>query len=285
MKPSGVVWLASYPKSGNTWIRILLENLLGAGRGFDLNMLRTGKLSAHRAFIEPYSPVPCTELLPGEEQQYRAIAYRALIAGAKEYLFLKVHDKFSYLEDSQPIFPLGPKALVLYIVRHPYDVTISLSHHLGCTIDEAVYFLNSGLSFGGGRAAFSAQMRQDVGSWSEHVVSWLQSANERLLLIKYEDLHSNPVKAMVGICKRLGIFQSISDIEQAVEKSSFDELRRREAKEGFYERPPSQERFFRSGSVGDGVRTLSGCQILEINRVNSKIMKHLGYEVINECKS
>lgn len=124
----------------------------------------------------------------------------------------------------------------------------------------------------GGKSIFDV-----LGSWSEHVASWIGLAHRPVLILRYEDLAADPLRPLTMLAHFLGLQPSEEQLKAAIAKSSFSELRRQEAENGFRERPQTTQAFFRQGAAGQWRDMLTHSQIAEIVRVHEPMMQRFGY--------
>ncbi len=276
----GIIWLASYPKSGNTWVRLLLGNLLGlqedenAGDGF----LRTLGISSSREMFERLVGLNTFELSDAEIDRLRPATYRLMAERAKQAVFIKAHDAFRVAPGGEPLFPGDCSRGVIYIVRNPLDVAISFAHHRGDrTPDEIVKNMNDPDYWLAGGS--SEQLRQVLFDWSSHYRSWTEQGSIRALVVRYEDLSSDTAAQLRRIVAFCGIEEArfVRSIEDAVEASRFERLQQKEAERGFAERSPKAERFFRSGRIGEGREKLPHELQRQLIAQHGDVMRELGY--------
>src|SRR3954466_15905406 len=103
---SDLIWLASYPKSGNTWTRAFLSHYLGdEADEFDINHLATGPISSNRAIFDQTIGIEASSLLPEEIDSLRAAAFRHLAGERKKTLFMKTHEAWRTTSTGEQIFP------------------------------------------------------------------------------------------------------------------------------------------------------------------------------------
>lgn len=287
------IWLASYPKSGNTWMRVLLANLSAErDEGADINnlVLRGGIASARGPF-EQLTLVDSGLLTLDEVDELRPRVYEALASdptdddGAPmedaEVRFVKVHDAYSRLPSGEPLLG-GARAAsgAILIVRDPRDVTSSLAHHSGIDLDEAISFMSEHqANFCGKRDRQSNQLRQKLFSWSGHIESWLDQSDIPLHLVRYEDLQSSPVATLGAVLDFAQIPTSACAIERAVRLSAFDNLAAQERDKGFREAPHHGRRFFRRGESGVWRNDLDPAQAARIECNHGAVMQRLGYHL------
>lgn len=134
-----IVWLASYPKSGNTWMRTFMHNLMrNPKEAYDINKITD--LSTGDSVISWYQPLlvkPWQEWTAQEIADVRWQAQRNIVASQPDNIFVKTHNAMvEYL--GKPLIHMDWTAAAIYIVRNPLDVCISLADHYGVTIDEAI---------------------------------------------------------------------------------------------------------------------------------------------------
>jgi aryl sulfotransferase len=248
---SGIVWLASYPKSGNTWLRVLLTNYLrDADEPADINQLSGGPIASARRHFDEWVGVEGSALDANVVDRLRPQVYRRLARDADETLFVKVHDAWTRVGTGEPMFPADVTLGVVYIIRNPLDLAASCAHHRGRSIAAAVETLCDG---GGSPTGcdLTGQLRQRLGSWGEHVRSWVDDSGAPLHVVRYEDLSVDPCGFFGGVVKFCGLDYDEDRVKKAVAFSSFGELRRQEASAGFQERSPAAPGgFFRRGQAG-----------------------------------
>lgn len=245
------IWVASYPRSGNTWLRFLIANLL----------------------ISPVeSSAELNNLIPGIHRGVRADH----LFGNRT-TFIKTH--WAWRQD----LPLREDVIgAIYIVRNPLDVAVSsatyrlLSHGeraAGMTpaerAAEQARLLDRFIAEGGD----PVWRQQGMGSWDENVRSWLAKSNPvPRLILRYEDLKADPAKHVTDICRFLNVTKTAEEVGQAVARSSLDRLRAMEEREiagrqeGFFydrERAGALEagiRFINRGEPGAGAASLTATQ-------------------------
>ncbi|WP_158611010.1 sulfotransferase domain-containing protein [Aurantiacibacter spongiae] len=275
-----ISWLASFPKSGNTWTRILLTNLM-ATEPLDEETFAAlpGSISSNRPGFDALTGLPSSDLTDDEIDLARPGLYRQLAAEADRHLFVKVHDGYHDCGDGRPLFPAEVSKGAVYLVRHPYDVAVSYASHQGHgDFDRAVKQINNPDHIMAGGA--KSQLRQRTLGWKGHYRSWTSQHAIPVLVVRYEDMLTDTRKALASIADFLDLEEKNDPqrIAAAVERSSFEILRTREDRVGFSERPEKARRFFRSGRAGDGLAMLSERQRNAIWDVNGDVMEELGYD-------
>lgn len=291
MKP--IFWLASYPKSGNTWLRMLLNALaLGPEGALDINELpaRGGIASARQPF-ERLTLLDSDLLTADEADSLRPRVYEWLAersedeeeddSGALPVRFVKAHDAYVSTPKGEPLLAGARGAAgALLIVRDPRAVAPSLAHHMGVSIDEAISAMNDpDFCFGSGDARRSSQFRQKLLGWSGHAASWLDQRDLPLRLLRYEELAADAGAALAGALHFAGLPASAEEIARAVRAAQFSELQRQERESGFWEAPRGlASGFFRRGQADSWREELSAEQIARVERDHAAMMRRLGYE-------
>jgi aryl sulfotransferase len=290
MKP--IYWLASYPKSGNTWLRMLLNGLaLGPEDALDINDLPvSGGIASARPPFERLTLLDSELLTADEADCLRPRVYEALAegggegeddAGALPVRFVKAHDAYVSTPKGEPLLAGARGAAgALLIVRDPRAVAPSLAHHMGVSVDEAIAAMNDpDFCFGVGGAKRSSQFRQKLLGWSGHAASWLDQRDIPLRLLRYEDLAADAGAVLSGALAFAGLAASAEEIGRAVRMAEFSELGRQERESGFREAPRGLGRsFFRRGRADSWREELSPAQIARIERDHAAMMRRLGYE-------
>lgn len=276
---TGLTWLASYPKSGNTWVRLLLQSLAQGGVAIDINLEdeRPSGVAPREEFDKRLG-VSSSDLLCDEVEIVRPRLYEMMAADRPDPLPLKVHDAWTITRLGEPLFPLGATAGAIYVVRDPRDVAVSLAHHLGVEIDAAIDMMADPATCFGQRGdeRYGLQVRQRLLSWSQHVQSWL-GAPVPLHRMHYEDMVRDPVASFAALATFLRMPASSDALTRAIAATGFDELRRQEDAGGFIERGRGGLHFFRRGEAGGWRDTLRPDQVARIERDHAATMKLLGY--------
>jgi hypothetical protein len=276
-----LVWIASYPKSGNTWIRILLANFLGRNASSDEGQIPLiGLISADRPTFDNTTGLASSDLTPDEIDFLRPRVYRQLARAAQaKPLFFKVHDGFQTNAGGEPLFPADCSRGVLLVVRHPMDVVVSLAHHVGHQ-DWAALVQQLGdaqhVMAGEGRHQYH---QRELG-WSGHYLSWSRQSDIPVLVVRYEDMLADTAQAFSRVLSFLGIpgADDREKIAQAVAASRFERLREIETSAGFPEIPVAADRFFRSGRAGEGLSRLPQDLRQRILDQHGPVMAELGYD-------
>ena len=126
----GIFWLASYPKSGNTWVRTVITNyLLDEETPADINNLKTDSIASNRAIFDEVLNIASSDMNENEISLYQPLIYEGLVKDIKKNLYIKVHDAYTFNTNKKPVFSSSATKGVLYIVRNPLDIVVSYSHH------------------------------------------------------------------------------------------------------------------------------------------------------------
>jgi hypothetical protein len=272
---AGIIWLASYPKSGNTWLRSFLHNFLrAADRSHDINRLTD--LTAGESMTELYraqDPLLDEHYTDDRVRQLRPLVHRAISQRSPDTVLVKTHNALAEI-DGAPLISLDVTAGAIYVVRNPLDVAISFSHHNRTTVDNIIEFMNT-------KAAATVSNATNVyefyDTWSGHVASWTATSSPTLHVMRYEDMLASPLKSFGGVVKFLGIEAPRQRIEKAIRLSSFQVLKEQERRQGFRERPRAMEAFFREGKAGQWKKVLSNEQIAAIVSAHREQMERFGY--------
>ena len=180
-----IIWLASYPKSGNTWVRSFLSAYYYSSKGkFDFELLKTIKQFPSKEFFD-------RRLNSVEEASENWLVAQKKIIEKKKICFLKTHNingAYKGKRFTTNEFTAG----AIYIVRDPRNVLTSLMNHYSLNESEALKMINSiyrNLKDENDSENFSNY--SFISSWANNYNSWNKSTNINTLLIKYEDLENN----------------------------------------------------------------------------------------------
>ena len=270
-----IVWLASYPKSGNTWMRAFLANLV-ANKQDPVALADLPRYCDDEARPEYFSALagrPSTELSLAEIIALRPKVHAAIAASSRGTRFVKTHNYAGQI-DGHPLHNPAVTAGAIYVVRNPLDVAVSMTHHFGIGADEAIERLGNEQVATQNEAQFVTQV---LGSWSLHVKGWADLAGDRVLVLRYEDLLEKPAKHFAKAARLVGIGQDRARIECAIKHAAFHSLSSMEKKHGFVEVSDKTTRFFREGKMNQWREALSREQVMRVVETHREQMARFGY--------
>ena len=272
----GILWLASYPKSGNTWMRAFLANLI-LDAPEPLPLKRIGEVCPSEPaeiWFRPFTKGRVAELSAKEIAALRVKAQERAVSLNKNIVPMKTH---SYLGEDcgHPIFSMKAIYGAIYIIRDPRDVAISAADHFGKSIDQMIAMMADPLAVAMPMPGVIVHELQS--SWSNHVESWTKWNHPGIFVVRYEDLLADPLDQFGRVARRFGISSDQARIEKAVEVSSFTQLQKMEAEQGFIERSIHSEKFFRAGRSGGWLDKLTVEQVKRIESDHAAQMKRFGY--------
>lgn len=289
---SRTFWLASYPKSGNTWFRLLIASFRREG-AIDINDLAEPRgMASARGWFDHVMLFPSGLLTHEECERARPLVYAASEAVSEDReldqmwtrtagtSFVKTHDAYTHNADGRPLMG-GPDAAggAILIVRDPRDVCASLANHNNVTIDQAINFMgNDDAWFCGERDRQPSQLRQRLLNWSDFTASWLDQGDLAIHLVRYEDMQIDAAAALRdGLCFA-GVDAGVEETDVAARSVDFDELQRQEQEHGFREAPLHKYgAFFRNGVAGGWKSELNADQAARVEREHGAMMERLGY--------
>ena len=235
-----IIWIASYPKSGNTYVRSFLSAYYFSKDGeFSFDLLKNIKQFPNVEFFEkPFNGV--------DEASKNWLNAQKKIKDTKKVLFLKTHNCLGQFK-GQPFttteFSLGG----IYIVRDPRNVITSIKNHYSFDDQAALKFVSNVHTEI--REANSDDFRtwSLLSNWSNHYKSWVKSQNFRKLIVKYEDFETNKLRTFRDIIVFTNTLLNKKEkidkkkLERAVESTNFNVLKNKEKSEGFEEAAFSKE--------------------------------------------
>lgn len=275
---SGFVWLASYPKSGNTWTRAFLHNLfkvmVGETDTQDINGLNrfTASTNGRELYAQILGFKPTNEHR-NEIAAARHEVQRRVAEQFEGLIFTKTHQALM-VDRGCTTINLEVTAGAIYIVRSPLDVAISYAHHLGLSIDETIAVM------AGANAEIpvtETQVHEVLGSWSQHVLSWTRKPHQAIYVMRYEDMLATPEQTFSGLARHLLLAPTVEQLAGAIDRSSFSRLQAQEESEGFSERPSETGRFFREGRAEQWREILTAKQVDQIVKDHSAQMARFDY--------
>ena len=271
----GIVWLASYPKSGNTWVRAFLANYLAdQADPVPINALAPYCYNDRAAVLyERVSGRSFQQLSDRDLNSLRPRVHVALAQQESGAVFVKTHNAIVEIEGVPTVHPASTLGAV-YVLRNPLDVAVSYAHHYGLSYAAAIDNM----------ARSAAQVaRQDraapqlLGSWSDHVGSWTRNAVTLLALVRFEDLRRRPDDTFAAVVRAVRLPFDRRRLKQAIRHAAFKTLRGMEDQSGFVESSRASEAFFRKGAVGDWRAELSPAEVARVIDCHGPMMRRFGY--------
>ena len=280
-----IIWLASYPKSGNTWLRSLIASYFYSKSGnFDFDLLNNIDQFPSAQFFEghdhAFSTVDSTSSFWITEQ--------AKINNDKKLRFLKTHNALCKINSN--VFTDQNNSLGgIYIIRDPRNVISSLSHHYQINLSEALNFMTDSK-----RALIEKKNNRYLGfvpilSWDLHQDSWVNCKKFPILVIRYEDLE---LKIFETFKKVIQFIIDISNLDisfdevkarNSISSCSFEEMQNLEKSIGFKEsiinkKTGNKITFFNLGKKNNFRKLLDKQMILHLNKLYKTQLEKFNYE-------
>jgi hypothetical protein len=305
----GLIYLASFPKSGNTWTRLFLFALFNPlarqDSNFNLSDIagRAGQMDVTFQLFERILGKPHYEISDQEVAQTMPMAQKLLALQQDKKVFVKTHLCNGAWHGTRTI-GLDTFRSAVYIVRNPLDVTPSFASHMNTDVDGAIQGMANSTHFIGGRpkkfdlesaikaekekrpelsdeeakekALSAGQIPQLMGSWSEHVASWTAAPDPRVIYMRYEDMKHDPETTFYRTVKHLGLPFSKDDVIAAEEAVKFDKIQAKEKSQGFKEKMGG-DAFFRKGKTGSWKEELTEEQVRQVIMNHHHQMRRFDY--------
>lgn len=280
-----LVWIASYPKSGNTWMRAFLMQLLwGEEQPLALADLATYFAgSSNRQWYDAAFAAPTASLDEGALLHLRHKALRLMAQDTDGMVFVKTHSPLAAWgsRPDQHFIPPDLTRGAVYIVRNPLDIVPSAARHYGVGLDEMIDLMASD-DFAS--AGTNDHVPEKIGSWNTHVKGWTARTDKPLRpgeqvpqVVRYEDMVSDPLGTFSLITRYLGIQVPRARMNRAIRRSSFSALQQDERANGFVERSSHTDGFFTVGKPGSGLAELNDKQVARVVQTQGEMMRRCGY--------
>lgn len=274
-----IVWLASYPKSGNTWLRLFLDAYLLGDVDINNILCTVTDDRADRCQIGEGNSIAN---LPVDVQQLarpfgllRLVTAYNLHGQVSVPLLVKTHSAHM-LANGVELLPMSLTKAVVYIVRDPRDVCVSFAKHMGVGIDTAIDYMADRY-----RTLTSShdRMADFLSAWDAHVNSFLNADTHNVSVFTYEAMRERPAETFSDILRHIGMPVDPIKVEKALEVVSISKMREREKEEGFRESSPhAKDAFFGPAKVGGWREALTDTQRYKIERKFGRLIKRLGYD-------
>jgi hypothetical protein len=281
-----IIWLASYPKSGNTWLRSILSAYYFSKDGeFEFNLLDNIKQFPHEVFFEDdknfYSEP--------ESTSRNWIKKQIEINKDRKIKLFKTHNALCSINGNN--FTDTANTLgAIYIIRDPRKIISSISNHYQISINEAYEFMNNN------RKALSTKKNNQypgfvpLFSWSIHLEGWINCKLFPVMTIKYEDLQHETfftIKKVINFINKISKSKNLFNRDKAknsIESCQFDRLKKMEQKQGFQESMIKNDNsgsvnFFNLGQKNDYKKLLDKKLIKTLNELYKNELKKFNYEI------
>ena len=267
-----ILWLASYPKSGNTWLRLLISNYLWS---------ESTNIFDNLEYIPKFPKKNYFEGIVDEESLKKDrlevfkyfIPAQEIINKNNELKILKTHN-FAGSIKGYPFTNSKNSSGAIYIVRDPRSVVVSRAYHNDYEFEKSTERIMSNKNVSLNDGFMEARL-----TWKIHYLSW-KKIDIPKIIIKYEDLFSDPLNQFLEVLKFINQFKKVkmdeNKIKEVIKKCSFVNLLDNEKKFGFIENL-GKENFFRKGLVDEWKTVLKENLVKKIEKEFFEEMKELKY--------
>ena len=270
------IFLASYPKSGNTWMRSIIGNLYNFDKEFDLKILKSIPLLSIKQNFDKFENKIYSDnnVLHFDWVSQNIIECQKILNNKSNHLnIFKTHSVRHKKFTNETV-----NAGFIYIIRDPRDVVVSFKNFSGKSIDKII----DELLFEKTNIINTNGAQELLSTWELNVLSWLNYTTVPRLIIRYEDLKLNIKEIVIKVIDflnnthRIKLNLTDADIDQIIENSNFNNLKKIEDKYGFDE-SSKHSSFFRTGTSNQWKDILSKTQLRLIENNLQTLMRQFNY--------
>jgi hypothetical protein len=256
-----IIWIASYPKSGNTWMRLLLAHyFLPRDVEVDINTIyRFTTADGRQDFFNRAAGRAFHASDVNEWLEMRPKALRLIAASKPDFHFVKTHSLIGRMGETV-LIPPEVTAAAVYMMRNPFDLALSYARHQGVGIDEAIGMMADPNEMN----ASKTNIFEVIGRWDSHVHGWTSAQGLNCHVIRYEDMLADTERSIRGLLAFLNAPVQDGQLRRAIRLTRFSELQKQEKQQGFRERPPQMKQFFAKGAAGGWRDELTPAQVARI---------------------
>ncbi len=275
-----IIWLASYPKSGNTWVRLFLNSLIfSSDAAVNINETKIAQFPTRKYFKNfTNNTDDIKEIIKNTNNAQSEINSDNKIRFFKTHSAFWKISKYSFTDDKNTIG-------TIHIVRDPRNVITSIKNHYNHeSYERALKFIKDEDNTIGVKGSKRGEdLPTIVSSWKFHYNSWksITSFKSKYILIKYENLLNNPIDEFRKIAEFIKEIAPIKfdkkNILKAIENTNFENLKKQEESRGFKEAPKNNNKFFHLGPKNNWKDLLDKSIKDEIEVSFKNEMKDLGY--------
>ena len=270
-----IIWIASYPKSGNTWLRALISSYLYSQNGkFNFDLIRKIPRYVSNKNFAPFVDLEDLKKTPLKIANYWNVSQSRLNLDNK-IKFLKTHNACITYENKNFLNELNTKSYI-YIVRDPRAIVTSYADYSNISLEKSVSSLlnENEIGYNG-----KYNLAETPGSWKINYLSWKKEKAFKGIIVKYEDLLDDTEKEFKKILFFLKNFITITidnkKLSECINSCQFSNLKKMELTKGFEE--AKEGNFFRIGQKDSWKNRLSDNLKNKIERNFKNEMEELGY--------
>ena len=276
-----IIWISSYPKSGNTFLRAMLSAYFYSEDG----IFKQHYLKNIAEFPRDFFELKPSNNFSSEIEQYETIQ-KKISSTNEKIIFLKTHLANLTVNKIIPTINKDYSMCAIYIVRDPRNVILSLKNHYNLGIKECLNFLMNDKNFISIQNKDLSKGYTPILDWSSNYSSWKKQQNINTVFIKFEDLVFDQEKTFIYILNKLRKFINLEidqkKIENIIKTTKFKYLRQLEEKEGFIENKimgiqNNNRFFFNKGGEQNFNKDLNKNIIDEVNKKYKELLLELNY--------
>ena len=277
-----IIWLASYPKSGNTWLRMFLKSYYQKS---------SDEFKLQDTMVDDFRTRGFPNL---STMKHLNIDFNKFPEIAKNWEamqdYLNLNNRTNFVKTHNSMCTIGPYKFTtsrntkggIYLIRDPRDVLISYANHMGYDYETTFECMVASDSYetpttGEGNKTYKKTL---LGSWANNYNSWKTYKPSKILIIKYEDMILEKYNTFTKIINYLNEIDNLEineeKLNRALKQTEFKELQKMEKEHGFIEKR-SGATFFRKGEAGLWKKELSVKLLKKIEKAFNKEMLELGY--------
>ncbi len=278
-----IIWISSYPKSGNTWVRALLSSYFYSKDGkFHFDLLEQIKeFPKHSDYLNEIS---VNRNLAEIAKEWIPAQRKLNLKHNNSTFFLKTHSAICNVEGSD--FTDKENTLgAIYVVRDPRNVILSLSNHFDYSIEKSLEMICNK------KQIITNPTKENryfgftvVSDWQNHYRTWKNFKLVEVKIVKYEDLILSPKNTFISILNFINKFMQVDIDEDRIKNvlmsTEFSKLQQSENKYGFKESSNMSgfnKKFFNLGPKNDWKNLLKKEIKEKIENHFKEEMKELGY--------
>ena len=284
-----IFWIASYPKSGNTWLRALISSYYYSNDGvFNQDLLKKIDQFPTKKYFNGFN---YNKKIATDTCKFWIKAQEKINFENKELKFFKTHNIFGKLNNHD--FTDRKNSIgCLYVVRDPRNVFTSLKNHYQLNNDQAIKWMTNDKNYIYYVQKFEENGYSDfqfISSWSVHYQSWRMQKKIPIKFIKYEDLQNQTYYVFKEVIKFINEISNNKEkintdkIKRVLKTTTFEKLKQNEIDHGFSEAVTSRENkdkkipFFNLGPKNDWKKIINDDLKVKLQNIFEKDLKDLSY--------
>ncbi len=248
---SKITWINSYLKSGSNWCRFVMDEYIRLLYPKEIDETGWVAPGLHLSEVHRQTGINPVIFTNDELDELTPDIWRKIAGESSFPVFVKTHGIDMGTPSGKKLYPGDISQGVIYLIRNPFDLAVSYSHHFDISLEQTVENMgNAAFEISGGHIFLNQETRARISSWSGNIRFWTEQTRIPVVPLRYEDLLSNPEAEFSKAIRIAGLKLDRGKLKKAVHQCSLSRLRKKEKENGMPLVGHRGKSFFRKGRAG-----------------------------------